>query len=111
MRIQFREKQQEKFFNYVIQKTDLNLKKISKKMKIDYERMKKYKQEKCRIPENIFLRLCNIASINPENLDFSKYPDNLGQIIGGKKGISGMRRKYAKKLSGWRRKGGRNHFK
>lgn len=110
MQIQFEKGQQRSLFEYSMQHLKLNLREFGDKFGVDYELMKKYHQEKCLIPEKLYLRICKIIEISPKSLRVSYLERNWGQIIGGRRGYQTLREKYGKYFAEWRVKGGRKKW-
>jgi len=85
MRVKFNTSgQQRLFFDYIKKTTGISLRKLCKKEKLNYELLKKYKQEKCFISKDIFYKLCKISNIKPEELEVSYLDNYWGQVKGGK---------------------------
>lgn len=103
-RIHFETGQQKALIIYAMQVKKINLLNLAYNLNIPYDTLKKYKQEKFKLPEEIFSRLCKIAKINPLSLKFSYLPENWGASRAGKLGIAAMNIKYKDKISEWRRK-------
>lgn len=98
MRIKFEKEQQKFFLNYAMQKLNCNLRELSERIKVDYERMKKYHQEICFFEDKIFYKICKISGINFKKISFEKLENNWGKVKGGKIGIKVMLGKRKNKI-------------
>ncbi len=80
-----------------------SLKNLSTELKIHYSTLKGYSLEALLIPESLFNKILNLLSVKKDDLKVSYLPSNWGNIIGGKKGIESLQKKYPKKIIEWRR--------
>ena len=109
-RILFKKGKQREFLNLA----KINLNCVSLKgilqygFDLRYSTLKNYNSEKLLLPRDFFEEVCYIAKINPDNLDIKYIDKNWGQVIGGKKGIKVVMKKYPKEIKGWRLKGAKN---
>ena len=87
-RIKFRKGMQKKFLNLVLEKINCpSLRElINRGFSVSYSSLKNYYSERRLLPKELFLDLCYVAKINPENLNIKFLNKNWGQVIGGKTG-------------------------
>jgi len=109
--VEFEFGQQKRFIDYAMQKLNFNLREMAKYFDVDYERIKKYRQGKCHIPEKFYIRVCKRCRINPKSLNISYLQRNWGQVLGGKRGFQTLKLKFGEALKLWRIKGGRNSWR
>ncbi len=81
-----------------------SIKQLSIKIKVPYSTLKKYAQEVFLLPENVFKKLIGLSSIKEEELEITYLSNNWGKIIGGKKGMETIQKKYPEKILEWRKK-------
>jgi hypothetical protein len=60
------------------------------------------------MPKPLFLRLCDLANINPGYFQIEEIKGNWGQIKGGNKGMKALEEKYGKDIPKWRKQAGMN---
>ena len=70
---------------------------------VPYSTLKKYYNEKLSLPQDLFENLCRLSKINFKDIRFEYISDNWGQIVGGKKGIMVLHKKYPEKIKIWGR--------
>lgn len=106
-RIVFSNGEQRNFLNLV--KTQLNCFTIKDILQfgidLSYSTLKNYYHEDRRLPEDLFNDLCYLAKIYKNNLKFQVVEGNIGQIMGGRKGIMVLQNRYSDKIKIWRKKG------
>lgn len=107
-RVKLEAGQQKLFINYVMRKLNCSLRGMLKyNVGVSYPSLKKYRQEKCLMPNLFFEKLCKLASINKNSLNVIYLDSNWGKVKGGSKGIVSMRKKHLSKIKGWCLKGGK----
>jgi hypothetical protein len=70
---------------------------------VPYSTLKGYYHERMSIPKNFFEDLCHVAKISPQTLEIKYIQSNWGQIIGGKKGMYAVQKKYPEEIKKWRK--------
>ena len=88
-RVIFKSGEQRKFLGLVIKELRcISLRGILQfGFKIPYPTLKNYYIERRLIPKTLFLDICHISKIHPENLNIRYIAGNFGQIKGGKNKI------------------------
>jgi len=81
-----------------------SIKQLGIKLKIPYSTFKKYVQEVFLLPESLFNKILDLSEIRKENLNINYLPNNWGKIIGGKRGMKTIQKKYPEKILEWRKK-------
>jgi len=86
-RIKFRNRQQRKFLQLILQRINSpSLRELRNRgIEIPYSTLKNYFSEDSLMPENLFFELCQLANISPSLFSVKKLSESWGQIIGGKK--------------------------
>ncbi len=82
-----------------------SVKKLAIELKIPYSTLKKYCQEEFLLPENLFVKLFFLSGFDKNFSNITYLPKYWGASLGGKKGIKTLQKRYAGKLSMWRKKG------
>ena len=88
MRIKFKQGEQRKFLDLVVQRLNCtSLRRILQfGFDIKYDCLKNYYCERRLFPSDFFDDLCYLAKINKKNLNIIYLRDNWGRVNGGKKG-------------------------
>ena len=88
MRIKFKQGEQRKFLDLVVQRLNcISLRGILQfGFDIKYDCLKNYYCERRLFPSDFFDDLCYLAKINKKNLNIIYLRDNWGRVNGGKKG-------------------------
>jgi len=87
MRIKFLKGEQRKFIKKVLDSLySPSLRAIRQYgVNVNYQSLKSYYSENRTLPESLFLDLCKLARINPENVKIKRVEENWGQKLGGSK--------------------------
>jgi len=87
MRIKFRKGEQRKFIDRVIANANCaSLRRIGQfGIEVNYQSLKSYYHEDRTLPESLFLDLCKLARISPEDVKIKRVEENWGQKLGGMK--------------------------
>lgn len=80
-----------------------SVRKVADKFNLPYSTMKNYFEEVNLLPEDLFYKILNMLNIKKEGLKVNYLSFNWGRILGGKRGIKALERKYPKKILQWRR--------
>ncbi len=104
-RVLFKKGEQRKFLDLVrIRLNSPSLKSLLQfGFKIKYSVLKNYFSESLLLPKSFFDDLCHLSKINPESLNVRYLEGNWGQIIGGKKAMQVLIKKYPQKIKKWRK--------
>jgi len=80
-----------------------SVKKLSKELSVPYSTLKGYFEEVRLLPENLFNKITDYLGINKNRLNMRYLDSNWGSVLGGKKGMAQLERKYPKKILRWRK--------
>lgn len=86
-RIKFKKGEERAFIKLILEKTNCpSLRSLNQfGFQIPYSTLKNYITEKRTIPKEFFQDLCELAKINPKEIEHEEVEENWGQIIGGKR--------------------------
>ena len=82
-----------------------SVRKLAKKLGLPYSTLKNYVLEKLLLPENLFEIILKELSIKKSRLSISYLDANWGMVLGAKKGMKALEKKYPEKIAEWRRDG------
>ena len=87
MRVKFQKDKQREFIRRVLDSLySPSLRAIRQYgINVNYQSLKSYYSENRTLPESLFLDLCKLARINPEDVKVKYFSDNWGQVKGGKR--------------------------
>lgn len=102
------EKNKQRELILIASKKTGSIKKLSLNTNVPYSTLKKYSQELFLLPEDIFNKIIEITKTRKEELNIQYLPENWGRIMGGKRGMEALQKKYPKEIVKWRKKRRKN---
>jgi hypothetical protein len=75
---------------------------------VPYSTLKNYYNEINLLPKSFFLDLCHISKLDPRKLNIKYLKNNWGQVIGGKRGMATLQKKYSEEIKKWQKLGSLN---